>query len=70
MNKTPYSNNTEPKVGDVVCFASDDDGKKYVVQSVGGGRLGNKVSVVPQNEPNTFAREYYFNCFCPQEKVN
>lgn len=61
-----YKNNQEPKVGDRVRFKSDEDKTIYTVTSVGGGRLGNKVCVVPLSYPDTFGREYYYSCF---EKV-
>lgn len=65
MNKTRYANNTQPKVGDVVCFESDDTGELFVVQTVQGGRLGNKVGIVSKSNPKTFSREYYYYCLCP-----
>jgi hypothetical protein len=58
-----YKNNLEPKVGDRVKFKSDPDGAVYVVTSVYGGRMGNKVGVVPENNQKTFCREYYYYCF-------
>ena len=65
MNKT-YQSNTEPKVGDRVTFQADTDQRLYCVKQVGGGRLGNKVSIVPNDNQNTFWREYYYYCLCPQ----
>ena len=62
MNKQAYKSNTEPQVGDTVAFLASPDEGKFTVQSVGGGRLGNKVSIVPKDNPKTFAREYYFYC--------
>lgn len=64
MNKT-YQSNTEPKIGDKVVFASDVDQKLFRVVSVGGGRLGNKIFIVPNDNQNTSWREYYYYCFCP-----
>ena len=58
-----YKDNTEPKVGDRVMFASGDMPEVYKIISVQGGRLGNKVGVVPENDPDGCAREYYYYCF-------
>ena len=65
MNKTPYEDNTQPKIGDTVCFASDDTNEYFIVASVGGGRLGNKVGIKPRDNQDTFYREYYYYCLCP-----
>ena len=58
-----YKNNQEPKVGDTVRFKSDEDKSLYRVTGVQGGRLGNKICVVPVEGERTFGREYYFYCF-------
>ena len=65
---TQYNNNMEPKIGDKVRFRSEgQNGDVYMVTSVRGGRIGNKVGVVPMNHRDvpmsTFSREYYYYCF-------
>lgn len=68
MNDKVYSNNQEPKVGDKVRLHGDvQDGVDalYEVIGVGGGRLGNKVTV-RQIGLKDFCREYYYYCLCPQ----
>lgn len=61
MNK--YTNNEEPKIGDRVKFESDSDGTVFIVKSVYGGRVGNKIGIVPAENQSTFVREYYYHCF-------
>ena len=56
-----YKDNTEPKVGDLVRLKSKDT--VYRVESVQGGRCGNKVGVRPLNDPTGYCREYYYHCF-------
>ena len=68
MNE-PYKNQSEPKVGDIVRFASENDGATYKVVSTLGGRMGNKVGVVPVNNPKTFSREYYYYCLVPVSRA-
>lgn len=66
MNNTEYQNNTEPAIGDRVKFKSDLTGPVYIVTSVNGGRLGNKIGVSlerNQSAKTTFTREYYYYCF-------
>ena len=64
---TSYKLNTEPQVGDKVRFTSDEGTvATHEVVAVGGGRLGNKVTVKPigSNGPQC-AREYYYYCLTP-----
>lgn len=64
-----YQSNTEPKVGNLVKFTSEPGDKAtHVVLTVGGGRLGNKVTVKPigSNGPQC-AREYYYYCLTPMK---
>jgi hypothetical protein len=58
-----YKNNAEPKIGDRVKFKSDSTKGVYIVKSVYGGRMGNKISVVPENDQDQWDREYYYYCF-------
>jgi hypothetical protein len=60
-----YKNNTEPKVGDLVRFKSHlkNSNATHRVVSVLGGRLGNKIGVVPAYNTTTWCQEYYYYCF-------
>ena len=59
-----YKSNTEPQIGDRVKFVSDpQNSDTMLVTSVLGGRQGNKLSVVPESNPNGMSREYYYYCF-------
>lgn len=64
----PYQNNTEPKIGDTVVFASGIDPERFRVISVLGGRMGNKVGVLPLDNPDDFSMEYYYYCLAPIDK--
>lgn len=55
-----YKTNTQPKVGDK-CVVSERT-TKCTVETVGGGRLGNKVGV---KFANGQSREYYYYCLFP-----
>lgn len=60
-----YSSNTEPKVGDTVVLSpGDPNSEVFLVTSVLGGRLGNKVTIRPVDK-DTGHREYYYYCLCP-----
>jgi hypothetical protein len=58
-----YQNNIEPKIGDKV--KNSDGDTIWIVETVGGGRLGNKVGA-RSNSSGQF-RELYYYCW---SKVN
>lgn len=67
MKKTIYKTNTEPKIGDKVRLSRHiEEGVDalYTVEAVGGGRLGNKVTI-RKNDPD-YCQTYYYYCLCPQ----
>lgn len=70
--RTEYKNNQEPKVGDKVRSGRDmEDGvdELFIVETVGLGRLGNKVFIRPSNASNkgfVHGQELYYYCLCPQ----
>ena len=74
--KVTYQSNTEPKVGDKVMTARDIQESNeylYVVTSVGGGRLANKVGIrlthisgMAVFDDMADHRELYYYCLCPQ----
>lgn len=53
-----YISNTDPKIGDKVKLSRDENGEVWTVDSVMGGRLGNKVGITNGQE----SREYYYYC--------
>lgn len=53
-----YISNTDPKIGDKVRLSRDENGEIWTVDSVLGGRLGNKVGITNGKE----SREYYYYC--------
>ena len=57
MNKK-YQSNTEPKIGDKV---SASDGEISIVETVGLGRVGNKVGARSTSTGNY--RELYYYCW-------
>ena len=70
-----YKSNTDPKIGDVIRFSRDIKENKdelFRVETVGGGRLGNKVGVLLTHvngeifKGSQHCREYYYYCLCPQ----
>jgi len=53
-----YISNTDPKIDDKVKLSRDETGEIWTVNSVMGGRLGNKVGITNGKE----SREYYYYC--------
>lgn len=62
MNETKYKSNEEPKIGDRVRLQNTPELGEWIVETVLGGRLGNKLGVRNVDQPG-WVREYYYNCF-------
>lgn len=67
MKTQKYQDNEQPKLGDLVRTNRDmEEGvdRLYVVTSVLGGRMGNKVGLQLVNGQES--NELYYYCLCPQ----